>query len=60
MAETTITISLELRLEDDCLTGCAVGASGERREFLGRLGLLATIDALVDDSYPNTLADGDD
>jgi hypothetical protein len=60
MDETTITINLELRVVDDCLTGSAVATTGECREFLGRLGLLATIDALVDDSQAKTFADGDD
>jgi hypothetical protein len=60
MDETTITISLELRVVDDCLTGSAVGATGECREFLGWLGLLATIGALVDDSNAKTLANGDE
>jgi hypothetical protein len=60
MDETTITISLELRVSDDTLTGCATAAGGERREFLGRLGLVATIDALVDDAHANTLSRADD
>jgi hypothetical protein len=60
MDETTITISLELRVGDDSLAGCAITAGGERREFLGRLGLVATIDALVDDRHPNTLSRADD
>jgi hypothetical protein len=61
MDETTITISLELLVSaDDTLTGCAIPARGERREFLGRLGLVATIDALVDDAHANTLSRADD
>jgi hypothetical protein len=60
MDETTITISLELLFSDDTLTGCAIPAGGERREFIGRLGLVATIDALVDDAHANTLSRADD
>ena len=55
MDETTITISLELRVSEGCLTGLAIAGTGEQREFFGRLGLVATIDALVDDAHVNTL-----
>jgi hypothetical protein len=60
MNEPTISLSLQLELIDDCLTGCVIDASGARREFMGRLGLLATIDALVDESQSSAFATGDD
>ena len=43
----TTTIRLELRNEDDYLTGHATGGGG-RREFTGWIGLLAAIDELID------------
>jgi hypothetical protein len=60
MSEPTISISLKLELSDDRLTGCVIDATGTRREFLGRLGLLATIDALVEASDRTAVVDGDD
>ena len=41
------TITLELLLAGDGLSGRAVGADGDAREFSGRLGLMHTIDELL-------------
>ncbi|HSK50765.1 MAG TPA: hypothetical protein VK889_09785 [Solirubrobacterales bacterium] len=60
--ETRTEIRLELTLDGDGLSGRAVGAAGEAREFSGRLGLMHAIDDLLahpasaDDS---ALASGD-
>ena len=47
MNETPLTLTLELRVTGDQLAGTASDADGRRREFLGRLGLMCAIDALV-------------
>jgi hypothetical protein len=47
MDELEITVTLELRIAEDAVSGCAVADWGERKEFLGRIGLIAAIDALV-------------
>jgi FAD/FMN-containing dehydrogenase len=47
MQSSTTTIRLELRSEDEYLTGHATGGGGARREFTGWIGLLAAIDELV-------------
>jgi FAD/FMN-containing dehydrogenase len=41
------TITLELQLADDCLSGRAADEIGATREFSGRLGLMHTIDELL-------------
>ena len=41
------TITLELLLAGDGVSGRAVGEGGEAREFSGRLGLMHTIDELL-------------
>ena len=46
MQSSTMTIRLELRYEDESLTGRAVNGSGQR-EFTGWIGLLAAIDELI-------------
>jgi FAD/FMN-containing dehydrogenase len=43
----TKTITLELRLADDALSGSARDEAGAAREFSGRLGLMHTIDELL-------------
>ena len=43
-----IAISLDLHLEHDCLTGRARNGGGPAREFSGWVGLVATIDSLLD------------
>jgi len=60
MDETAITFSLELRLQGRSLAGSLVEAGGKLREFLGLLGLLAAIDALVEDSHPTAPTGADD
>ena len=42
-----ITVTLELRIDGEWLSGRAVGDDGEAVEFDGWLGLLAVLDALV-------------
>jgi hypothetical protein len=46
VTSSTTTIRLELRNEDDHLTGYVSGG-GARREFTGWIGLLAAIDELI-------------
>ena len=46
MQSSTTTIHLELRYEDDCLSGRAVNGGGQR-DFTGWIGLLAAIDELI-------------
>ena len=45
--DATLTVTLELRLDGDALSGRATGGDGESIEFGGWLGLLAALDALV-------------
>lgn len=45
--ETKTEIRLELTLDGDGLSGRAVGAGDEAREFSGRLGLMHAIDELL-------------
>jgi len=47
MESNTTSISLELRLVDGSLTGRARCGAGRRRDFVGWLGLMAAIDALL-------------
>ena len=47
-----IVIRLELRLEDDSLAGRAREGAGAAREFVGCMGLVAPIDALVRGDAP--------
>lgn len=48
--ETKTTITLELLLTGDGVSGCALSADGDAREFSGRLGLMHTIDELLADA----------
>jgi hypothetical protein len=48
----TVVIRLELHLDDESLTGRASDGSGTAREFVGWLGLVAAIDALVPGNSP--------
>jgi hypothetical protein len=50
----TITITLELRVAADSLTGHCVGPEGAARRFAGWLGLMAAIDALLADREPRS------
>jgi hypothetical protein len=45
--ETRTEIRLELTLDGDGLSGRAVGAGDEAREFSGRLGLMHAVDELL-------------
>jgi hypothetical protein len=48
----TVVIRLELHLADDALTGRASDGAGAAREFVGWLGLVAAIDALLPGNAP--------
>jgi hypothetical protein len=48
----TVVIRLELQLADDSPTGRASDGSGAAREFVGWMGLVAAIDALVREDSP--------
>ena len=52
MVRQTVVIRLELHLDDDSLTGRASDGTGAAREFVGWLGLVAAIDALVPERSP--------
>jgi hypothetical protein len=58
MESSNITIRLELRYEDGCLTGIAQNGDG-RREFTGWIGLLAAIDELSGGERVTTTAKED-
>jgi hypothetical protein len=45
-------IVIDVRVEGDEIDGEARGADGERRPFHGWLGLIATLDALLDTAHP--------
>lgn len=47
MDEAPIAIHLDLRVTGDSLRGAVVDAEGQRAEFVGRVGLLAAIDEVV-------------
>jgi hypothetical protein len=44
-----ISISLELRLDEDSFAGRATTPTGQERTFTGWLGLMGAIDALLDE-----------
>jgi hypothetical protein len=48
MTERAVTITLELRLAGDDLEGRAIDGAGSERAFSGWLGLLVTIDSLLE------------
>ena len=56
MPDPTVVIRLELHLADDSLSGRASDGTGAAREFVGRLGLMAAIDALLPGSAPEPAA----
>ena len=47
MDDATLTVTLELRLAGDALSGRATGSDGQTVDFDGWLGLLAALDAFV-------------
>jgi hypothetical protein len=49
----TVVIRLELQPSDDSLRGRASDASGAARDFVGWVGLVAAIDALVPGGPPS-------
>jgi hypothetical protein len=60
-----IVIRLEVHVEDDSVTGHASDVAGAGREFVGWMGLVAAIDALVKGNSPaegvdsTTVGDGE-
>ena len=48
MDETRLTVRVELLLTPDSLRGHLVGPTEERTEFLGRVGLFAAMECLVE------------
>ena len=54
-----ISISLELEVDGDSLTGRAADGDGADREFCGWLGLMSALDALVADATSSTPRDQD-
>jgi hypothetical protein len=52
VAPRTAVIRLELHLADDSMTGRASDGTGAAREFVGWLGLVAAIDALLPADVP--------
>jgi hypothetical protein len=58
----TAVIRLELQLDDDSLTGRASDATGAAKEFVGWLGLVAAIDALLPGTpaVPDSVSDFDE
>jgi hypothetical protein len=55
----TVAIHLEISLAGDSMTGNARNELGVSREFDGRLGLLAAIDALIVGSTSSTPTSSD-
>jgi hypothetical protein len=47
MDDATLTVTLELRIDGDVISGRATGDNGEGIDFEGWLGLLGALDALV-------------
>ena len=54
MTSRAVTITLDLRLAGDELDGRASDGSGSDRTFSGWLGLLVTIDALLNEAPEET------
>ena len=55
----TVKVSLELQVADDSLSGSACNGTGAERPFSGWLGLIRTIDQIVDEheETPATVID---
>jgi hypothetical protein len=52
MNATPISISLELRVQEDSFAGRATTDSGQEREFTGWLGLMGAIEAFLSPERP--------
>jgi hypothetical protein len=52
MTEETVRIVLDVRVDGDQISGLAGDVAGERRPFLGWLGLIVILDGLLDVSRP--------
>jgi hypothetical protein len=57
MDESTVSIRLELRLDDDVPSGVAFGNGSSQRPFAGWLGLMGAIEALTADPQEDEHAD---
>jgi hypothetical protein len=44
-----LTITLDLRVDEESITGRATDGAGQAREFSGRLGLITAIESLMDE-----------
>ena len=53
MERTSVTVTLELRIAGECISGSASDGAGAYREFAGWLGLIAAIDALTQPIAPS-------
>jgi hypothetical protein len=58
MTSRAVTITLELRLAGDELDGRATDAAGTDRPFSGWLGMLVTIDSLLNAAVVDGAAEG--
>lgn len=47
MDRTTLTLTVEIELDDDAFRGCASDDQGASRQFSGWLGLIASIDDMI-------------
>ena len=52
--ETRLTVRVELLVTPDSLRGHLIGPTEERTEFLGRVGLLAAVECLVEAAVAST------
>jgi hypothetical protein len=53
--ETRLTVQVELLVTPDSLRGYLVGPTDERTEFLGRVGLFAALECLVEAAVATTV-----
>lgn len=60
MHEETISLSLDLELSGETLTGRARDGSGGDRAFAGWLGLVGAIDALISEQHQTHTAEATD
>ena len=58
MTSRAVTITLELRLAGDELDGRATDSAGIDRSFSGWLGMLVTIDSLLNAAVVDSAAEG--
>ena len=51
MTDRDLTVTLELHVRGDCLSGRITGESGPAIEFSGRIGMLRAIETVVADDF---------